>query len=272
LPAEYLIYQIEIDRQFMADTDGGQSFPAKMMDILDRIEYRRAESFEDIEEIGRMRYRAYSTSGKLAPKSRHMIDDADFDPHAYVLAVYYEGELVSSVRLHHVTREHPLCQAASDFGPEIDKLIDDGFSFIDPARFAVDPELGSDYSWLPLITLRPAIAAAAYFETDLVIQHVHPSHASFYKRFFYAETIVPSRYCPRYGNDLALMSTNTRRSGAKLVTRFPFFKTLPSERTMLFARDGSPRYHTIIPTARFIAEDDLAYTLPPSDAQGDEAA
>jgi hypothetical protein len=256
----------------MSDSDGGQSFPDKMMDVLSRIEYRRVECFEDLEEVGRMRYKAYSTSGKLAPKSRHMIDDADFDPHAHVLALYYDGALISSVRLHHVTREHPLCQASSDFGEEIDKLLEDGLSFIDPARFAADPELGSEHSWIPFMTLRPAIAAAAFFGADLVMQHVHTSHVSFYKRFFYAETIVPSRYCPRYGNDLSLMCTDTRRSGAKLLARFPFFKTLPSERTMLFARDGSPRYLTIVPTARFIADGDLAYTLPPSEDRGEQAA
>jgi hypothetical protein len=234
-----------------------------MMDILSRIEYRRVECYEDLEEIGRMRYRAYVDSGKLAPKSKEMIEEADLDPHAHVLALYYEGRLLSSVRLHHVAPEHPLCQASSDFGPEIDALLSAGRTFIDPARFAVDPEFGSEYSWVPYMTLRPAIAAAAFFGTDLVMQHVHMRHVSFYKRVFYADSIVESRYSPRYLADLSLMSTDTRLTGPKLLTRFPFFKTKACERTMLFARDGSPRYQTAVPTARYVAADDLSYVLPP---------
>jgi hypothetical protein len=242
---------------------GGSSLNDRMMSILAGIEYRRVECFEDLEEVGRMRYRAYVDSGKLAPKSKEMIEEADLDPHAHVLALYYEGRLLSSVRLHHVAPEHPLCQASSDFGAEVDALLERGCTFIDPARFAVDPEFGSEYAWVPYMTLRPAIAAAAFFGTDLVMQHVHTRHVSFYKRVFYADTIVDSRHCPRYGADLALMSTDTRRTGPTLLSRFPFFKTRASERKMLFARDGDGRYQTAIPTARFIAADDLSYVLPP---------
>lgn len=256
----------------MGDSDGGQTFPQKMMDVLSRIEYRRVECIEDLEEIGRMRYKAYSASGKIAPKSREMIEDADFDPHAHVLGVYYDGELISSVRLHHVTKENPHWQAPGEFGDEIEKILEDGYSFIDPSRFAADPATGSEHSWIPFMTLRPAIAAAAFFGADLVVQHVHVSHVSFYKRIFYADIIVPSRYCPRLGNDVALMSTDTRNSGPKLLTRFPFFKTLASERKMLFARDGSPRYQTVVPTARFIREGDLSYTLPSAEDRGARAA
>jgi hypothetical protein len=263
---------IGIGRHRMSDNEGAQSFPSKMMDVLSRIEYRRVECFEDLEEIGRMRYKAYSSSGKLAPPSREMIDEADFDPHAHVLALYYEGRLISSVRLHHVTAEHRVCQASCDFGDVVEKLLADGYSFIDPARFAADPAVGSEYSWIPFMTLRPAIAAAAFFGADLVVQHVHVSHVSFYKRFFYADTIVSSRHVPRYGSDVSLMCTDTRRTGPKLLARFPFFKTLACERTMLFARDGSPRYQTVVPTARFIPDGDLSYTLPPAEDRGDRAA
>jgi N-acyl-L-homoserine lactone synthetase len=250
----------------MGGESSGNSLNDKMMDILSRIEYRRVECFEDLEEIGRLRYLAYSDRG-IVTKSREMIDEADFDPHAHVLALYYEGRLLSSVRLHHVTPEHRLCQSASDFGSEIAALLDARRSFIDPARFAADPEAGAEFSWIPYMTLRPAIAAAAFFGADLVMQHVQTRHASFYKRVFYADTIVGSKYCPQYLCDLSLMCTDTRRTGPALLTRFPFFKTRASERTMLFARDGSPRYFNALPTARFIGADDLSYVLPPRNGE-----
>jgi hypothetical protein len=117
------------------------------------------------------------------------------------------------------------------------------------------------------MTLRPAIAAAAFFGADRVLQHVQTPHVAFYKRGFYFDPIVECRFAPTYGCDLALMATDTRRIGPKLLTRYPFFKTTRSERTVMFYKgDGSPRFTTVVPTARFIGEHDLAYTLPPRKA------
>ena len=83
-------------------------------------------------------------------------------------------------------------------------------------------------------------------------------------KVFYADPIVECRFAPTYGCDLALMATDTRQTGPKLLTRFPFFKTTQSERTVMFAKgEDSSRFITVVPTARFIGEHDLAYTLPP---------
>lgn len=143
-------------------------------------------------------------------------------------------------------------------------MLDRGLSLIDPARFAADPAIAGVYSWLPYMTLRPAIATAAFFGADRVLQHVQTPHAAFYRRVFYADSIVDCRYAPIYGCDLALLATDTHRTGAKLLTRFPFFKMTRSERKVMFSKgQGCERYTTVVPTARFVKEGDLAYSMPP---------
>jgi hypothetical protein len=210
------------------------SFPRKMMDILARLEYRRVECTEDLEEVARLRYRAFKANNIVSATSPDMLDDADLDFHAHVIALYFDGELISTVRLHHVTPEHPDTQSSEDFGPEVAAMLDRGLSLIDPARFAADPDIAGVYTWLPYMTLRPAIAATAYFGADRVLQHVQTPHAAFYRRVFYADSIVDCRYAPIYGCDLSLLATDTHRTGAKLLTRFPFFKTTRSERKVMF--------------------------------------
>ncbi len=59
------------------------------MRYLDSIEYRRVETQEDFEEIELLRYKAYRAANVLPVAAPSMIDDADFDPHAYVFGIYY---------------------------------------------------------------------------------------------------------------------------------------------------------------------------------------
>ena len=42
-----------------------ESFSAKLMEILDHVEYRRVESSEDMEEVARIRYKAYKMADIL---------------------------------------------------------------------------------------------------------------------------------------------------------------------------------------------------------------
>ena len=169
------------------------SFAGKLMEVLDHVEYRRIESSEDMEDVARLRYKAYKARAVLPVAAKTMIDDIDFDEHAYIFGVYYYEELVSTVRVHHVTPDHRVCQSTGIFPDEIHAFLDAGMTLIDPARFAIDPDFELEMPALPYLTLRPAIVAAIYFDTDRVLQHIRPAHAAFYKRVFYADTIVPPR-------------------------------------------------------------------------------
>lgn len=239
-------------------------FSMKLMEVLDHVEYRRIESTEDMEDVERLRFRAYKAREVLPVAAKTLIDDVDFDSQAYVFGLYYYEELVSTIRIHHVTPDHRVSQSGGIFPAEMDAFLDAGMTLIDPARFAADPQAAAELPWLPYLTLRPNIVAAAHFRADRVLQHVRPAHAAFYKRVFYADTVVASRMTEMYGFDLTLMATNVLEVGRKLLTRYPFFISSASEQRMMYGRapGKGALALTIVPTARFVPDGQLGTDLP----------
>ncbi|TQX86281.1 MULTISPECIES: N-acyl amino acid synthase FeeM domain-containing protein [Rhizobium] len=232
------------------------SFSNKLLEVLDHIEYRRVETQEDMEEVARMRYRAYKLANILTLDGAKLIDAVDFDDHAYVFGVYFDERLISTVRIHHVTPDHRISITRDMYPKEIDAFLDSGMTLIDPVRFAADPEIIGEMPALPYLTLRIASMAADYFDADRVLQLVSPQHAPFYKRVFSADTVVPAQMgVGKYNIPLTLMATRTREVRTALYERFPFFISEPYERRMMFQRSkamGSTPL-TILPTARFAA-------------------
>lgn len=169
------------------------SFSNKLLEVLDHIEYRRVETQEDMEEVARMRYRAYKLANILTLEGAKLIDAVDFDNHAYVFGVYFDERLISTVRIHHVTPDHRISITRDMYPKEIDAFLDSGMTLIDPVRFAADPEIIGEMPALPYLTLRIASMAADYFDADRVLQLVSPQHAPFYKRVFSADTVVPRK-------------------------------------------------------------------------------
>jgi hypothetical protein len=239
-------------------------FSRKILEVLDNVEYRRVESNEDLAQVERLRYKAYKAHDVLALAPKGLLDDSDFDSHAYVFGLYYYGEMVSTVRIHYVTPDHRLSQSGGAFPWAMDAMLDAGLTLIDPARFAADPEMTADLSWIPYLTLRPSIVAAAYFRASRVLQFCRPPHAAFYKRVFYADTIVPGQLAKNYGIDMTLMATNVIEVGRKLLTRYPFFISSASEQRMMFSRNPNDTLPplTIVPTARFVPEGQFGTDLP----------
>lgn len=233
-----------------------EGFSSRLMENLDHVEYRRMEGSEDMEDVERLRYKAYKAASVLPVAGKSLIDDVDFDDHAYVFGVYYFEELISTIRLHHVTPDHRVSQSAGVFPEAMEEMLDGGLTLIDPARFAADPDVAGEMPFIPYLTLRTSIVAAAYFKADRVLQHIRPAHAAFYRRVFYADTIVPPRMADIYGFELTLLSTNTHTTGAKLLKRYPFFDSGPSERRMMFGRgeDSGLAPLTILPSARRVAQ------------------
>ncbi|WP_117195775.1 N-acyl amino acid synthase FeeM domain-containing protein [Rhizobium terrae] len=228
------------------------NFSSKLLSTLDHVEYRRIESHEDFEDIARLRYRAYKAHNVLPVAAVSMLDDIDFDEQAYVFGLYYYEELVSTLRVHHVTPDHRVSQSSGIFPDAINGFLDAGLTLIDPARFAINAEFANERSALPYLTVRPAIMAAIHFDADRMIQHIRPAHAAFYRRFFYADTVVPPTMAGTYGFDLTLLASRTRELRSKLMRRFPAFQSEAYERRLMF--ENASHFEipplTILPTAR----------------------
>lgn len=236
---------------------GTGNFSQKLLSLLDRVEYRRVETTEDMEDVARIRYKAYKMADILTLNGSTLIDEIDFDSNAYVFGVYFEERLISTVRIHHVTPDHRISSTRGVYEQEIDAFLDAGLSLIDPVRFAADPAIMREMPAIPYFTLRIATMATDFFNADRVLQLVSPQHAAFYKRVFLAKTIVePRRNCGKYNIELTLMATEANEIRTGLYRRYPFFQSEAFERRMMFGRGthSGTTPLTILPTAKLVAQ------------------
>ncbi len=229
-------------------------FGEKLLSLLDRVEYRRIETGEDMEDIARLRYRAYKAVDLMPLTGSTLVDKLDFDPQAFVFGIYLDERLISTVRVHHVTPDHRASTAGVIFGSEIDALLDKGMTLIDPGRFAADPDMdGDEVVAVPYLTLRVACMASEYFDVDGCLTACRPRHAAFYRRTFKAETLVACRKnLGVYNADGTLLMARVRDIRSWLYHRYPVFDSKLFEQRMMFDSYGGPQTRpiTIRPTAR----------------------
>lgn len=228
-------------------------FSASVMRFLESIEYRRVDNADDLEDVARIRYKAFTMVGLAPQNGELLIDDLDFKPNAHVMGIFFDEQLVSTIRVHHVTATQRDSVAVSHFPDVMNPLLDAGQTFIDPVRFAADPDIMREYPALPYLTLRVATMATDYFHTDYCLSVIKPNHRAFYKRIFNSHPLVEPRYFPKYDSNIELHASNAHVELQKIYDRFPFFNSQLCERRLMFA----PRQElympplTIRPTARY---------------------
>jgi len=228
-------------------------FSAGVMRFLESIEYRRVDNADDLEDVARIRYKAFTMVGLAPQNGSLLIDDLDFKPNAHVMGIFFDEQLVSTIRVHHVTSAERGSVAVSHFPAVMNPLLDARQTFIDPVRFAADPEIMREYPALPYLTLRVATMATDYFKTDYCLSVIKPNHRAFYKRIFNSHPLVEPRYFEKYDSNIELHASNAHVELQKIYDRFPFFNSQLCERRLMFA----PRQEllmpplTIRPTARY---------------------
>ena len=228
-------------------------FSASVMRFLESIEYRRVDNADDLEDVARIRYKAFTMVGLAPQNGALLIDDLDFKPNAHVMGIFFDEQLVSTIRVHHVTSAQRDSVAVSHFPDVMNPLLDAGQTFIDPVRFAADPDIMREYPALPYLTLRVATMATDYFHTDYCLSVIKPNHRAFYKRIFNSHPLVEPRYFEKYDSNIELHASNAHVELQKIYDRFPFFNSQLCERRLMFA----PRQElympplTIRPTARY---------------------
>lgn len=229
------------------------NFARQLLQFLDRVEYRRVVHMEDLETIGRLRYRSYRTRNVMDESEVPMIiDDIDRDSHAFVYGIYIDGQLVSTLRIHYITPDHRRGTSYALFRDILDPLLNSGMSFIDSTRFAADPELLREYPATPYVTLRIAAMASEYFDADQCLASVKPEHMAFYKRIFGTNMVAEAREHEGYGIKVGLGAAPIRSIRDAVAIRFPFFKSQPHERRAMFSNmrhEALPL--TILPTAKY---------------------
>ena len=112
-------------------------FSSGLLDLLDRVEYRRIVSSEDMEAVGTLRAESYARGNVLSCDiGESLVEEIDFDSHAHVVGLYIDDELVSTLRVHHLTPEHRKGSSIKLFGDVLNPMLDRCMTFIDPSRFA----------------------------------------------------------------------------------------------------------------------------------------
>ena len=210
--------------------------------LFDRIDYRLIETPEERDSVYLMRYRAYLHGGLISPsESQRIIDCYDDAPNAWLFGIYLDGELCSSLRVHVLTSEWRMSYSTELFGDVLHSRLDRGEVFIDPARFAADPEKSQRFQELPYLTVRLGYLACDHFIADTGLAMVRTDHQAFYRRVFLSETITEPRAFPGWhSRKVALMASDFPTVREKILARFPILRSSAFERRMLFDR-GSQR-------------------------------
>ncbi len=232
-------------------TSGVSRFSGTLIDLLDRVEYRRVKPDVQYDEVYRLRYEAYRREEFIPTNNDEMVRD-EFDdlPNAYCFGVYIDGELVSSVRFHHLTPEFRTSPSHSVFPDILDPLLDAGLTILDPGRFTADYEASLAYPALPYLTLRLPTVAVQHFNVRHVLSTVRPEHAAFYRRVYRSEQIGAERYYHGLSFPMVLMACDIPVMYQDMLRRYPFFRSTPEERQRLFGKPGRVPLSLIKATAR----------------------
>jgi hypothetical protein len=226
-----------IDKDSAAAARAGEPsrFSGSLLEILDDVSYARVDAGVIDDPIYKLRYRAYRREGFMDHNAEEIcIDDLDETANAMSFGIYIKGQLVSSIRLHHLTAEHRRSPSMKVCPDILEPLIDGGKTFIDPSRFTADNEASLAYPALPFLTLRVAAMASVHFDANQCLALVRPEHGPFYKRVFGSEVMSDVRSYPGLHFPVALFGAAVDSIRSRVAQRFPFFLSTSEERQQLF--------------------------------------
>jgi hypothetical protein len=213
------------------------SLSDRVLALLERVSYRRADTVEEREAIFRLRYEAYLREGAIPPSTNKRFCDAhDEDINAWIFGLYLDDELASSIRLHVAHRKWYALPALDVFSDLLSGEIAVGRTIVDPTRFVIDRTASRRYPELCYATTRLAVLASDYFRTDLLLATVRAEHQAFYRRVFGHRLACEPRRYPSLSKPICLMALDYPLACEGLLQRLPFFRSTVFERRALFTR------------------------------------
>ncbi len=209
----------------------------RVQELLQRVDYRRADTAKERAAIYRLRHDAYVREGAISPNPTGQFSDSiDDRDNCWIFGVYIDGKLASSIRLS-ITIPGSIDIPALDVFSDV--LLGDivaGKKFVDPTRFVADRAASRLYPELPYVTIRLALIAAEYFNADSLLAAVRVEHQAFYKRLLGHRAICAPRTYPNLQKPISLMSLDPAEARDRVHRRYPFFRSTYFERRMLFER------------------------------------
>lgn len=217
------------------------SFAEHGAELLERLDFRRAETDEEREAIFRLRYDCYLGENAILPNfERRFTDPFDDKGNTWLFGVHLEGKLVASMRIVVATSEFPELPAMWSFGAELMPELEAGKIIIDPTRFVVDKAVSRHNPMLAYMTARIGWIAGEYFQADTILATVRQEHRAFYRRVFNYKLIRDPRPYPTLLKPLGLMTLDYFAERERVNRRYPFFRSTFFERRMMFERFQEP--------------------------------
>jgi len=222
------------------DVEKASRFADRAMRLLERVQYRRAESLAEKEAIYRLRHEAYRRAGTVEPKPSGMFHDPmDETDNAWLIGMYIDGVLASALRLHiSASLSVPLPELAS-FPDLVEPHLAAGRTIIDASRFVSRFEFSQQYSETPYLTLRPILLAEEFFAADYAVAGCLAEHQAFYHRLFGAVTWSAPRPYPHFKRPMAMVAYDCKAERERIHKRYPFYKSTHVERMRLFQRSSN---------------------------------
>lgn len=221
-----------IDRAYPV---GRPRLPERAAQLLKRVNYRRAETDAEKDAILRLRYEAYIREAGTPPNSqRKLFDETEHLENAWSFGLFIDENLVSSLRIHVLSKEHPVSHSTGVFADVLSPHVEAGKVIIDPNRFVADYSSARLFPELPYLTLRLFYMAAEHFCGELVTATVRAEHQAFYKRAFGFHPVCPSRQFPGMTRPITFMLLDVPARRDENFHRHPYLRSTPAERHRLF--------------------------------------
>ena len=210
------------------------SFSERIGEFVDRIDYQKMQTPEQLEDVYRLRYDAYRREEFIdANADMRCVDPFDQTPNHAVYGLYLEGKLISSLRVHVLNKKYRESPSSLIFSDTLDPLMDRNKVLIDPTRFTTNLDASRKYKALPYATVRVAAMASAYHNADYCLSCIRPEHAAFYKKVCRSEQIGEVRYFPKVNFPVVLYAA-TKSICENVWQRYPFFLAKNGEAERLF--------------------------------------
>jgi hypothetical protein len=220
--------------------DETSAFAARIAKLLERVEYRRADTREEKEAIFRMRYEAYAREGYIEPNATGMFTDPDDErPNAWLIAIFIDGEMASSLRLHIASRPRQFLPVTKGFPDVILPRLEAGDIIIDASRQTSRFEFTRAYPFLPYMTIRAAFVAEDHFGGDYITAACRAEYPAAFRRMYGSMPWAAPRPYPPLTRLQALTGYDCKVNYGRTRKRYPFLRSTPSEQRALFGRSSN---------------------------------
>ena len=213
----------------------------ELSNFAKRVTCRLASSFIERDAIFKLRYQSYLRAELISQNSfGRYIEPADHAANAYLMGLYIERRLVSSLRLQIGSATTPNFSSLELFPHALEPLLGSNKTIVDMSCVATDGELAQRYVWLPYLILRSWIMAAEHFHADYIAATVRPQHQLFYQRVLNCGLHSELQLPPHQLASVGLVTLTFASSAKRLYENLPFLRSTPSERQQLFEHDTTP--------------------------------